>query len=273
MVSSYLKAYKTLGDEEARAFALKTLDFVVKRTFNAGTGMYHSLLGAERLVPGLLDDQVMMARALLDAYEVTGDPAHLARARQIMIWTIQNLWDASGGAFFDRRPNPDAAGLLAVPHKAVLDTPASSGNAVAAQVLNRLYYLTQEPRFRDFARVTIETFAGRAREEGTFMAALGIAAREYLEYPATAVVIGKAGDPVAASLHRAALSAFRPGKLVIRIEPDRVDRQQLPAAVRPVLDGIAPERWPLAFVCSATACSLPTASPADVTTLVKNFGR
>jgi uncharacterized protein YyaL (SSP411 family) len=273
MVSSYLKAYKTLGDEEARAFALKTLDFVVKRTFNANAGMYHSLLGAERLVPGLLDDQVMMARALLDAYEVTGDPAHLARAREIMIWTIQNLWDTSGGAFFDSRPNPAAAGLLAVPHKAFLDTPASSGNAVAAQVLNRLYYLTQEPRFRDFARVTIETFAGRARDEGTFMAALGIAAWQYLEYPATAVVIGKAGDPVAASLHRAALSAFRPGKIVIRIEPDRVDRQQLPAAVRPVLDGIPPERWPLAFVCSATACSLPTASPADVTMLVKNFGR
>jgi uncharacterized protein len=273
MVSSYLKAYRTLGDEDARAFALKTLDFVVKRTFNANAGMYHSLLGAERLVPGLLDDQVMTARALLDAYEVTGDPAHLARARQIMIWTIQNLWDSSGGGFFDSRPNPDAAGLLAVPHKAVLDTPASSGNAVAAQVLNRLYYLTQESRFRDFARVTIETFAGRAREEGTLMAALGIAAWQYLEYPATAVVIGKAGDPVAASLHRAALSAFRPGKIVIRIEPDRVDRQQLPAAVRPVLDGIAPERWPLAFVCSATACSLPTASPADVTTLVKNVGR
>jgi len=273
MVSSYLNAYRTLGDEDARAFALKTLDFVVKRTFNANAGMYHSLLGAERLVPGLLDDQVMTARALLDAYEVTGDPAHLARARQIMIWTIQNLWDSGGGGFFDSRPNPDAAGLLAVPHKAVLDTPASSGNAVAAQVLNRLYYLTQESRFRDFARVTIETFAGRAREEGTLMAALGIAAWQYLEYPATAVVIGKAGDPVAASLHRAALSAFRPGKIVIRIEPDRVDRQQLPAAVRPVLDGIAPERWPLAFVCSATACSLPTASPADVTMLVKNFGR
>ena len=46
MVSSYLKAYKTLGDEEARAFALKTLDFVVKRTFNANAGMYHSLLGS-----------------------------------------------------------------------------------------------------------------------------------------------------------------------------------------------------------------------------------
>jgi hypothetical protein len=272
MVSSYLKAYETLGDEEARAFALRTLDFILKRTFNATTGMYHSLIGSERVVPGLLDDQVMIARALLDAYEVTGDPAQLTRARQIMIWTIQNLWDANGGGFFDSRPNPSAAGLLAVARKDIHDTPASSGNAVAAQVLNRLYYLTQESRFRDFARVTIEAFAGRVRDEGTLMAALGVAAEEYLEYPTTAIVIGKGGDAAAASLHRAALTAFRPGKIVLRVEPDRVSREQLPAASRPVLDGIGPERWPLAFVCSATACSLPTASATEVASLVKTFG-
>jgi hypothetical protein len=58
----------------------------------------------------------------------------------------------------------------------------------------------------------------------------------------------------------------------MRVEPDRVNRDGLPAAVRPVLDGIGPERWPLAFVCSATACALPTASATEVRTLVKNFG-
>lgn len=273
MVSAYLKAYETLGHEQARTFALKTLDFILKRSFNANTGLYHSLLGSELQVPGLLDDQVLMARALLDAYEVTADPAHLTRARQIMVWTLQNLWDASAGGFFDSRPAPTAAGLLAVPRKEIRDTPATSGNAVAVQVLNRLYYLTQEARFRDFARRTIEVFAGRARSEGTVIAALGIATDEYLEHPTMAVVIGRAADPVATSLHKAALTTFRPGKIVIRVEPDRVDRQQLPAAARPVVDGIAPDRWPLAFVCSATACALPTNSPSEVTALVRNFGR
>ena len=273
MVSSYLKAYETLGHEEARAFALKTLDFILKRSFNATTGLYHSLLGSELQVPGLLDDQVMIARALLDAYEVTGDPAHLARARQIMVWTLQNLWDANGGGFLDSRPAANAAGLLAVPRKEIRDTPATSGNAVAVQVLNRLYYLTQETRFRDFARRTIETFAGRARTEGTIVAALGVATDEYLEYPTTVVVIGRAADPAAASLHKAALTTFRPGKIVVRVEPDRIDRQQLPASARPVVDSIAPDRWPLAFVCSATMCALPTNSPTEVMALVKNFGR
>jgi uncharacterized protein YyaL (SSP411 family) len=169
MVSSYLKAYATLGHEEARAFALKTLDFILKRLATTNAGIYHSLIGSERLVSGLLDDQVMMARALLDAYEVTGEPVYLARARQIMVWTIEHLWDAKGGGFFDSAPNPAAAGLLAIPRKEIRDTPSTSGNAVAAQVLNRLYYLTQETRFRDFARRTIEAFAGRTREEGTLV--------------------------------------------------------------------------------------------------------
>ncbi len=273
MVSSYLKAYETLGHEGARAFALRTLDFILRRSFDANAGLYHSLLGSERLVPGLLDDQVMFARALLDAYEVTGEPMYLARARQIMVWTTQNLWDAGGGGFLDSKPNPSAAGLLAIPRKDIRDTPSTSGNAVAAQVLNRLYYLTQDARFRDVARRTIETFAGHARDEGTIVAALGIAAGEYLEYPTTAVVIGRAGDPLAASLHKAALTTFRPGKIVIRVEPDRASREQLPAAVGPVLNSIGPERWPLAFVCSATLCALPTASPTEVSALVKNFGR
>ena len=41
---------------------------------------------------------------------------------------------------------------------------------------------------------------------------------------------------------------------------------------RALHDELKPERWPLAFVCSATSCSLPTASPSEVTTLVKSFG-
>jgi hypothetical protein len=36
---------------------------------------------------------------------------------------------------------------------------------------------------------------------------------------------------------------------------------------------VAPDRWPLAFVCSATACSLPTAAPGEVADLMKHFGR
>lgn len=273
MASAFLKASRVLGHDDARQFALTTLDYVVTRAAGPNGGLYHSLLGGERLVPGLLDDQVMVARASLDAYEATGDPVHLARARQLMVWTIENLWDSQGGGFFDSPPRPGAAGLLAVPRKEALDTPATSGNAVAAQVLTRLYYMTQEPRFRDFARVTIETFAGRGRDEGLFVAGLGLAASAYLDYPTTAVVIGRANDPVAAVLHRAALATHRAGALVLRVTPERLTRNQLPAAVRPVVDAVAPDRWPLAFVCSATACSLPTAAPGEVADLMKHFGR
>jgi hypothetical protein len=38
------------------------------------------------------------------------------------------------------------------------------------QVLNRLDYLTQDARYRDAGRRTIEAFAARARDEGTIRA-------------------------------------------------------------------------------------------------------
>jgi uncharacterized protein YyaL (SSP411 family) len=272
MVSSYLKAYEVLGHEEARDFGLKTLDFILEHSSEPAASLYHSYLEGERRMPGLLDDQVMIARALLDAYEVTGEPRHLAQDREIMEWSIKQLWDAKGGGFFDSKPDLNAVGLLATPRKEVQDNPSTSGNAAAAQVLNRLFYLTQENRYRDYARRTIEAFAGAARDFGTFVAALGIAAEEHLEYPTTAVVIGERGDSEAELLHRAALTAFRPGKIVMQIEPNRVDRKQLPAVVTPILDSIGPERWPLAFVCTGTVCAPPTNKPTDVTSLVKTFG-
>ena len=273
MVSSYLKAYETLGDEEARAFALKTLDFILKRNFSATTGMYHSLLGGERLVPGLLDDQVMIARALLDAYEVTGDPNHLIRARQIMIWTIQNLWDASGGAFFDSQAEPECGGPAG--HSAQADSRHAChlrqcGCRAGAQPPLLLHAGNTVSRLRESHDRDIRGPGPRRRH---------VHGRARHRRPASIssirrrpIVIGKAGDPMAAPCTARRSSAFRPGKIVMRVEPDRVDRHQLPAAVRPVLDSVGAERWPLAFVCSATACALPTASPTDVAALVRNFG-
>ena len=273
MVSSYLKAYEILGHEGARDFALETLDFLLQHCVDSTAGVYHSCSEDERHMPGLLDDQVMIVRALLDAYEVTGEPDYVTRARQIIRWTVEHLWDGMGGGFFDTRPDRNAVGLLDVLQKEVEDTPfAASGNAVAAQVLNRLHYLTQDEGYRDYARRTIETFAARAREDGTMVAALGIATEEYLEYPTTVIVIGSGGDPGAESLHQAALGAFRPGKIVMRVEPNRVNREQLPAAVIPVLDNIGPERWPLAFVCSGTVCAQPTGDTTGLASLVKTFG-
>ena len=52
-------------------------------------------------VAGLLADQAEMAAALLDAYEVSGDRAYLARARLLADWALEHL-RSRDGRFADR---------------------------------------------------------------------------------------------------------------------------------------------------------------------------
>lgn len=271
MVSSFLKAYATLGDEPARDFALRTLDFLLDNTRAADGSMYHAWLDGEARVAGLLDDQVMVARALLDAYATTGETRYLNSARALVAWALDHLWDTDAGGFFDAEPDPDAIGLLSTPRKPVQDAPSASGNGVGAQVLNRLYYLTQDDVYRQRAGETIAAFAGQMPAAGISAAALAIAVQQYVQYPTTVVIVGAGDNPLSRALHTAALGAFRPGKVLIVARPEELDRDRLPEPVAAIVESVDSSRWPLAFVCSAATCAPPTNDVKRLHELIERF--
>src|SRR5216683_2523049 len=77
-VSAYLEASRILIDDrigsECRAFALKTLDRMLKEVWSESRGFGHRIGGPA--LEGSLDDQVFSVLALLDAFEVTLDPRY-----------------------------------------------------------------------------------------------------------------------------------------------------------------------------------------------------
>src|SRR5207245_9817198 len=75
-VSAYLDAAKVLGLEDARHFALRSLDRVLSEGWRPEQGLLHVLSYSDpkanrREVRGLLDDYAFTAVACLDAYEAT----------------------------------------------------------------------------------------------------------------------------------------------------------------------------------------------------------
>ena len=101
MASAHLEAYKGLGLEGCRESALKAIDRLIEEAYKPGRGFYHSLSDGEAKVDGLLDDQVHMARALIDAHEATGETRYLDLAQELMDFTIEHFWDDVEGGFFD----------------------------------------------------------------------------------------------------------------------------------------------------------------------------
>ena len=105
-VSAYLQAAQVLDLDDARRFALRSLDRILAEAWNDKDGMSHVIAYADpqavkRRVGGLLDDYAFSVLACLDAYEVTGAMSYFRQAQKIADQMIRRFHDSENGGFFD----------------------------------------------------------------------------------------------------------------------------------------------------------------------------
>jgi uncharacterized protein YyaL (SSP411 family) len=262
-VSAYLDAARGLGGALGKGceeFALKTLDRMLREAWSDKQGFAHRIGGP--VLHGSLDDQVFGVMALLDAYEATLDVKYFQPARRTMDIVIEKYGDAEGGAFFDRGSDAPAMGGLEVRRKPFQDSPTPSANSVATMALTRMHAYTDDPQYHDWAKKTLEAFAGVAPQYGLFAATYGLAAMLFAEHPTQVVITGIAGDQAALGLEDAANSVFRLGKAVLRVMPG-ASLDNLPIALRQTLPHL-PKDKAQALVCAGTTCLPPTSDAEEL---------
>ena len=268
-VSAYLTAARVLGQSlgsDCRAFALKTLDRMLKEVWSENRGFGHRIGGPA--LEGSLDDQVFSVLALLDAYEATLDPRYFTSAQKTMDLAIARYGDAEGGGFFDRPSDAAPMGGLDVRRKPFQDSPTPSANSVAAIALVRMHAFTGDDHYHAFAKKTLEAFAGIAPQYGLFAATYGLAATLFAHHPVQVVISGDSNDPDAQALEAAAHSVFRFGKSVLRVTSE-TPQLHLAGALRETLPHL-PANKALAVVCSGKTCLPPTSDPKQLTALLEN---
>ena len=87
-ISAYLKAARVLKLDDARRFALRSLDRILSQGWDAKLGLqrvlaYSDPQAAKRRVPGVLEDYAFTAIACLDAYEASADLSYFHFAEKI----------------------------------------------------------------------------------------------------------------------------------------------------------------------------------------------
>jgi uncharacterized protein len=256
MASAMLRAGAVLQDEWARGHALLTLRRI--REENGGADAVAHTAGG---VTGLLDDQVQVAAAALDIYEATGESDWLDWAERLMARVWSDYWDDSTGGLFDTaRGRRSEEGLLPARAKSVQDAPTPSPNGVAAIVAFRLHELTGTPVWRERGADVVRAFAGRAAELGLYAATYLLAVDWELNPVTHLVVVGEARDETALAMHREALAAFVPRRVVRWIGVDQRDQPGLPPALAGML---AAGRAPRGYACTGTSCSPPASDLAS----------
>ncbi len=264
MASALLEAAAYLARPEVEQHALATLE----RIFSEGAdrdgvgGVRHALGGADTQV---LEDQVQVACAALDAFEITGDARWRSRALAVARHTWAEFAGDDGG-LYDIPHSYGGEGFLSQRLKPAQDAPAPSGNGVAGLLAARLVEHTGDQAWRASLEQILGAFGGSLAGLSLHAATLLRAADWHL-HPAThVVVVGSADDARARDLLLAARRTYRPRKVITRLAPG-ASPQGLPDPLRAMLDGKAPR----AYVCVGQACAAPTADAAELAATITTF--
>jgi uncharacterized protein len=286
-ISAYLEAAKVFGIEDARRFALRSLDRILAEAWkvpaNAGEGAratqsaarllhvvsYSDPEAGHREVFGLLDDYAATALACLDAHEATADLSYFKFAKAIGEAMIAGFFDAVSGGFFDAEPAAEgkSLGVLSTRRKPLQDSPTPAGNPMAAIALLRLHHYTGDSEYREKAEQTLETFAGVAEQFGIFAATYGIAVLHLLENPVQVVVIANhEREETAKSLAAVATAAFAFNKSVLRLTANQVVAGNLPPGLAATLPNLPQlnSSESFAVLCSGFACQPPVTDPGEL---------
>ncbi len=257
MVSAYLSlapvplSPASPTPEEARGFALKTLDRLWNEMYREGEGLYHS--ARENGSPQLLNQLADLARsaaAFLDAYQVTGEDVYLTRARTLAELALGHLYEGETGSFWSEPPGQEKVGLLRVPDKSMNE------NAAMADALMRLYRLTGEEKYRNAAEKALDYFANEYERYSYMAGEYARAVDHFLKEPLSVHIVGPASDPRTHALQAAALDVYSPDKLVQLLDPAR-DAARLGELGYPPDGGN-----PRAYVCVGRKC-LPPVNDAN----------
>jgi uncharacterized protein YyaL (SSP411 family) len=177
---------RTLIDE-----SLQTLDAMHDRLRDPSGLLYHvAAPGETPRISGLLGDQVAYLRALLDAYEMSGEARMLGRAQAHADATIA-AFEANEGGFYDRADR-DTLGRLEVPDRPITE------NGLMIESLLRLSALLHEVAYREHAERALLLYVKSFARAMSFSAAYVRAMARYLAPELTVRVTGDlaAGTPL-----------------------------------------------------------------------------
>ena len=267
MAVAYLEAAAILERPELATGALATLHFLWQHCWQPDEGLSHFWAApgesggdsSEAHLPGLLQDQVWVAKALLYAYEYTATPEYLEHAQQLLQWVHSSLATKAGN-FQDRPSAKPELGRLAEAEVPITD------NAVAAEALIHLARLCGDSQYLAWARTTLSTFAKGYERYGTFAAGYALAVQQLLSEPLQVVVVGSAEDPKRLQLLRAAWRPYAVNRALLAVDP-------LWEAERLRTLGYPPEPTPRAFICLGHTCAEPATEAAQVVATIQRLSR
>jgi uncharacterized protein YyaL (SSP411 family) len=257
MLRAFAEAARYLGRDDYRQIAVRNAAFVLG-VARRGDRLWHTWKDGIVKGQGFLEDYAYLADGLLALYETTFDERWFVEAQALAAVMVEHFHDDRNGGFFDTSDEHEA--LIARP-KDYFDNATPSGNAVAADVLLRLYALTGDALYERLAVEVLRLLRDAMQRYplgfGRALAALD----RYLGPQRELAIIGEPQSADTQALLAVAYERYRPNLVVAAGPPSAAgpDATVPLLANRPQRDGRA-----TAYLCTGFHCETPTTSPDEL---------
>jgi len=205
---------------------------------------------------GYLEDYANLVDGLVATYEATFDPRWIDEARAVADVMLDQFPDAEHGGFYDT--GRDHERLISRP-KDIFDNATPSGNAVAADALQRLALLTGEERYRRAAEDVLGLLAATAAQHPTGFGRLLCAVDFALGAPKEIAIVGRPDAADTRALLRTVFGHFLPNRVVALAAPDAAASSIPLLEARDARGGAA-----TAYVCEHYTCQAPVTTSDEL---------
>jgi len=249
MLSGLAEAIKISGRPAYLEAADRTVDFIFTKMFRDGR-LLHTYKDGTGKILGYLDDYAFLAAGLLDLFEATVNRMHLDRALKLAVTMLDEFWDEAGAGFFY---TGRAHEQLIARSKPIFDASIPSGNAVATQVLLRLYHYTETENYLKSAERILRAYYDTMENQPFGFAHMLAALDFYLQKPKEIVLVGDKKDPKTAELLTKIHSLYVPNMTLQLASPEESLEKisSLLAGKKQIADK------PTVYVCHNFTCSRP----------------
>ncbi|MFN7181306.1 MAG: thioredoxin domain-containing protein, partial [Planctomycetota bacterium] len=265
MIASLSIASRVFNRPDYAIKAKNAADFILEKMDNKNGGLFHSYRENMSKVNGFLNDYAFFCWGLLELYEATFDIKYLKKAISFTDYQLEHFRDERNGTMFiTTKENTEH--IMKTPE--VYDGAIPSGNSVSLHNLLRLYHLTGNNKYNQYAHELINAFSSEIKKYGPgythFLSGVDFALNSSYQI----VIVGKRNTENMKLLLSALNSQFLPNKVVLLKDDDITDTIEQIAPYTKYHKPIANKAT--AYVCKNFVCHLPTTDAKEMLTLFKN---
>ncbi len=254
MITAFAKGYRVTNEKKYLDAAEKCIDFIENNLVKDGK-LLRTYKDGKAKLQGYLEDYSYFGVSLLDVFEINPELKFLERAQEIANYLVEHFWDSETNSFY---MTADDHEKLIIRPKSNYDLSLPSGNSVAANLLLRLFHLTQDKKFLEISTKIMENQAQMAAENPFGFGHLLNTVFMYLQKPREITVLNSQNKEIVDSL----TNRFMPESILVTVKNEN---QLNNLSNLPFFEGKQFQNdKTTVFVCKDFTCSLPLETISEI---------